>query len=211
MPVWGISLSAPLGIAGLVGRRPANYLMPRMPISDQPEGLSRIGHAPSAEHGVLDHVSMDCPPVGGRLHTRYAPIRRSPAGHRCPLLPLDLHVLSLPLAFILSQDQTLHCKNCNRRERAPRGATGAVTYLGLIPLAAADTTTPLGAGTAPHAIPCLNRLNLLSPSPSETAARAGHPQSGKASAKVRQISHTAEKIFRQGGNVFANALYYSTL
>ena len=24
------------------------------------------------------------------------------------LLPLDLHVLSLPLAFILSQDQTLH-------------------------------------------------------------------------------------------------------
>jgi hypothetical protein len=28
------------------------------------------------------------------------------------LLPLDLHVLSLPLAFILSQDQTLHCKCC---------------------------------------------------------------------------------------------------
>src|SRR6056297_2181173 len=25
------------------------------------------------------------------------------------LLPLDLHVLSLPLAFILSQDQTLRC------------------------------------------------------------------------------------------------------
>ena len=26
------------------------------------------------------------------------------------VLPLDLHVLGLPLAFILSQDQTLHCK-----------------------------------------------------------------------------------------------------
>ena len=26
-------------------------------------------------------------------------------------LPLDLHVLGLPLAFILSQDQTLHCNN----------------------------------------------------------------------------------------------------
>ena len=25
------------------------------------------------------------------------------------VLPLDLHVLGLPLAFILSQDQTLHC------------------------------------------------------------------------------------------------------
>jgi hypothetical protein len=26
------------------------------------------------------------------------------------LPPFDLHVLGLPLAFILSQDQTLHCK-----------------------------------------------------------------------------------------------------
>ena len=26
------------------------------------------------------------------------------------LHPFDLHVLGLPLAFILSQDQTLHCK-----------------------------------------------------------------------------------------------------
>ena len=29
------------------------------------------------------------------------------------MLPLDLHVLGLPLAFILSQDQTLHCKKIN--------------------------------------------------------------------------------------------------
>ena len=28
---------------------------------------------------------------------------------QAPLLPLDLHVLGLSLAFILSQDQTLHC------------------------------------------------------------------------------------------------------
>ena len=27
------------------------------------------------------------------------------------MLPLNLHVLGLPLAFILSQDQTLHCKD----------------------------------------------------------------------------------------------------
>ena len=31
------------------------------------------------------------------------------AGGIATPLPLDLHVLSLPLAFILSQDQTLHC------------------------------------------------------------------------------------------------------
>ena len=35
-------------------------------------------------------------------------MRRSPPSE--DVLPLDLHVLSLPLAFILSQDQTLHCK-----------------------------------------------------------------------------------------------------
>ena len=29
------------------------------------------------------------------------------------MLPLDLHVLGLPLAFILSQDQTLHCISLN--------------------------------------------------------------------------------------------------
>ena len=36
-------------------------------------------------------------PFAGRRHLLLDP------------LPLDLHVLSLPLAFILSQDQTLHC------------------------------------------------------------------------------------------------------
>ena len=47
----------------------------------------------------------------GRLHTCYSPVRRSPAGESklSPPLPLDLHVLSLSLAFILSQDQTLRC------------------------------------------------------------------------------------------------------
>ena len=58
-------------------------------------------------------ISLRYPPVKGRLHTRYAPVRRSPAQYCYRLLPLDLHVLSLPLAFILSQDQTLHCKNCS--------------------------------------------------------------------------------------------------
>ena len=45
----------------------------------------------------------------GKSLTCYAPFRRSPPGYCYPALPLDLHVLSLPLAFILSQDQTLLC------------------------------------------------------------------------------------------------------
>ena len=49
---------------------------------------------------------MGYSPVQGKLHTRYAPVRHSSATE--VLLPSDLHVLGLPLAFILSQDQTLH-------------------------------------------------------------------------------------------------------
>jgi hypothetical protein len=44
------------------------------------------------------------------LHTRYAPVRHSCTPEEA--LPFDLHVLGLPLAFILSQDQTLHCNIC---------------------------------------------------------------------------------------------------
>ena len=55
---------------------------------------------------VLIQISLGYPSVKGRLHTRYAPVRRSLTPES--VIPLDLHVLSLPLAFILSQDQTLH-------------------------------------------------------------------------------------------------------
>ena len=62
-----------------------------------------------AAYGVLVAVSAGYPPVTGKSLTCYAPFRRSPPGYCYPALPLDLHVLSLPLAFILSQDQTLLC------------------------------------------------------------------------------------------------------
>ena len=48
-----------------------------------------------------------------RLMVDYIRATHPCAGRRqvlLPALPLDLHVLSLPLAFILSQDQTLHSK-----------------------------------------------------------------------------------------------------
>ena len=69
-------------------------------------------HATSMRHAVLAVVSNCCPPLQGRFLTRYSPVRHF------PLLPLsensfsrfsfDLHVLSTPPAFVLSQDQTLH-------------------------------------------------------------------------------------------------------
>ena len=69
-------------------------------------------HAIKMCHAVLAVVSNCCPPLKGRFLTRYSPVRH------CPLLQLDessfhrfsfdLHVLSTPPAFVLSQDQTLH-------------------------------------------------------------------------------------------------------
>ena len=41
---------------------------------------------------------------------RYSPVRHSPPGSKLPVLPFDLHVLGMPPAFNLSQDQTLQLK-----------------------------------------------------------------------------------------------------
>ena len=58
------------------------------------------------------------PPFGGLSRSRgkvaYALLTRAPVvSGASSLLPLDLHVLGLSLAFILSQDQTLRCMNCS--------------------------------------------------------------------------------------------------
>src|SRR5829696_4548352 len=54
---------------------------------------------------VLDPVSQAYPRAEGRSPTCYSPVRRSCTPEEA--LPLDLHVLSTPPAFVLSQDQTL--------------------------------------------------------------------------------------------------------
>ena len=46
-------------------------------------------------------------PTTGQIPKYYSPVRRSSARSKLLLLPLDLHVLSLPPAFNLSHDQTL--------------------------------------------------------------------------------------------------------
>ena len=76
--MWGTFLSEPLLIVALVGRCPANQLIRRMPIRAR---ISPFTGLPCREpaYGVLDHISMDYPPAAGRSHTRYSPVRRSPA------------------------------------------------------------------------------------------------------------------------------------
>src|SRR5438132_7740286 len=73
----------------------------------RPEAEATFGTSPErpAHHQALASVSTGYSCVLGRLPTCYSPVRRSstPEG----AFPLDLHVLSTPPAFVLSQDQTL--------------------------------------------------------------------------------------------------------
>src|SRR5690606_32013976 len=73
----------------------------RDPVTD----LSSAPPARSRAHAVLAGVSPGYPPRRGRLLTCYAPVRHSPAPEGAEAY--DLHVLSAPPAFVLSQDQTL--------------------------------------------------------------------------------------------------------
>ena len=58
--------------------------------------ISRRFHRLCPRYGQVAHALRTLPPVAARYIAT-------------PAMPLDLHVLSLPLAFILSQDQTLLC------------------------------------------------------------------------------------------------------
>ena len=66
-------------------------------------------HAVLRAYAVLAAVSSCCPPVQGRLSTRYSPVRHSVTSEN--ITSFDLHVLSTPPALILSQDRTLMFKS----------------------------------------------------------------------------------------------------
>ena len=76
--MWGIILSDPLSIVDLVSRYLSNYLIERMPIVHRVATFNKYPDAGPLFYAVLFKVSSDYPPVNGRLHTRYAPVRRSP-------------------------------------------------------------------------------------------------------------------------------------
>jgi hypothetical protein len=112
VPVWLIILSDQLPIVALVGRYPANKLMGRGLIWKR-QLASRGRLSPQSKLGaytVLAAVSRRYPEFPGRLSTRYSPVRRSTQLPKEPFSH-DLHVLSTPPAFNLSQDQTLQFKS----------------------------------------------------------------------------------------------------
>ena len=157
-------------------------------------------------YAVLDRISPAYPPAAGRLHTCYSPVRRSPAGlHRCsPPLPLDLHVLSLSLAFILSQDQTLRCclsfflffSDKKHRPLSP------------------DRWLLLDGGFRPLCLSCLTVALFQCPlCSSEPLVRrlTRRPRFGVASAKVQQIKLPTKlfyNFFVLKNMFFSNPLIY---
>src|SRR5688572_24367843 len=74
----------------------------------------------TVSYPVLITVSGGYPKAKGRLLTCYSPVRRSSTTEVA--FPLDLHVLSTPPAFVLSQDQTLHRKHTHQPTPNPKRA-----------------------------------------------------------------------------------------
>ena len=114
-----IILSNHLTIVDLVSLYLTNYLIVRRPFPNRPKALIRRSYA------VLAHLSVRYPSVWGMfprvtqpsaarqqlhcsLESNNLHFGQVCQGNGEALLPLDLHVLGTPPAFILSQDQTLH-------------------------------------------------------------------------------------------------------
>ena len=125
VPVWLIILSDQLLIEGLVGLYPTNYLIRRRLL------LRRLSPLPLRDHAVLAVVSHGCPPP----KDRFLRVTHPSATDRLPC-PCDLHVLSMPPAFALSQDQTLKFIPCSQ----PQPTTQNERTLLIIP--AQDLSAP---------------------------------------------------------------------
>ena len=85
--------------------------------------LSHTHHAAGAEYPVLATLSCGYPEEGGRLLTCYSPVRHSSRTSKLVPSPFDLHVLSTPPAFVLSQDQTLQTKPTKPGPNQPQTAS----------------------------------------------------------------------------------------
>jgi hypothetical protein len=103
VPMWPINLSVRLTYHRL--GEPLPHLLANTPhphLLAAQTGLLTTSDAIMLSYAVLAVVSNCCPPLKGRLDTCYSPVRHWVQAPRS-----TLHVLGMPPAFILSQDQTL--------------------------------------------------------------------------------------------------------
>src|SRR6478609_318690 len=105
VPVWPDTLSGRLPVVALVGHHPTNKLIGRGPIPHR----KRLPPAPM-EGQVLSGIRPSFPSLSRSAgQITHVLLTRSPLIHP-KASSFDLHVLSTPPAFVLSQDQTLQTK-----------------------------------------------------------------------------------------------------
>ena len=115
--MWPISLSTRLPIAGTVGHYPTVYLMGRNPIPYR-KTFPKFSCGNKGVFGISSDFSELSQSKG---QVGYVLLTRSPLySHPKVLYPFDLHVLSMPPAFILSQDQTLRPNKTSSENQASK-------------------------------------------------------------------------------------------
>ena len=87
VPVWGASLSGPLGIIAMVGRYPAIKLMPRGPIPPRIAPLT-VFQDLSPGTGHVAHALRTLPPVAA---TKPSPVRRAAPRLACVRPAASVH------------------------------------------------------------------------------------------------------------------------
>ena len=118
--MWPVTLSGRLPVKALVGHYPTNKLIGREHIPHHNPNKGEAFHQHTMQQLVLSGISHPFRQLSQSegqithvLLTR-SPLEYPPKG----AFPLDLHVLSTPPAFVLSQDQTLHRKPNNHKDHS---------------------------------------------------------------------------------------------
>ena len=114
--MWPSTLSGRLPVAALVGHYPTNKLIGRGPIPH------RKNFPPHPHGAVLSGIRPSFPGLSRSAgQITHVLLTRSPLEYPASrAFPFDLHVLSTPPAFVLSQDQTLHKKISEQKSETGR-------------------------------------------------------------------------------------------
>ena len=104
VPVWPITLSGRLPVVALVSHYLTNKLIGRGPISHR-----KSFPPPTMQSEVISGIRPSFPGLSqSARQITHVLLTRSPLEYPASwAFPFDLHVLSTPPAFVLSQDQTL--------------------------------------------------------------------------------------------------------
>ena len=103
--MWPFNLSVRLLIVDLVSRYLTNYLIRREPIFQRIAPLVKCGCPLVTLCGISSRFQLLSPSERQVAHVL---LTRPPLSYGASsITPFDLHVLGVPPAFVLSQDQTL--------------------------------------------------------------------------------------------------------